>query len=595
MRLLRGMAWMGNGAVPSLDSPSGPAGSPEDWATQLAHLRPAEILESIDEAFYSLDHKWRFLYANRKAMDLWRKTPDELLSQSMIQVFPEFVGSPSHRAHEEAYASGRPVRAEVISTVLNIPVEINIFPNPSGLAVYFRDVTERRKVEQALRDREQVLSLAEQSAGIGVWDAELATSKVIGTPQFYKIMGLPPSAEPTSQEVFRALRHPDDRARVVEGFNRAIAAGADVYETEYRIIRSDGEIRWIFGRGRVVRDEQGKPVRYSGVDVDITDRKRAEAELQASEQRFRLVFDMAPNAMLILAPSGRVQLVNQAARTLFGYEERELAQRSIEDLISTGEGEDRERAHIMEILQTQQGSKRREISAVTRSNALVPVEIGLNPVRMGNETAVLAAIVDVTERKRADAQRDLLLRELDHRIKNIFAVISAMISQSARHGSGDRQFAESLRQRIDALSRAHSLIHGTRAGGTITVGDVVNAVLQPHTEHAARVQVGGSATMLSADFAVALSMIAHELVTNAVKYGALSTPSGKVLVEWASAPSPEPRLRLTWREEGGPRVQPPVRTGFGSTVLTQCARGLGGEIAIDFGPDGLVATLEAPL
>ena len=190
-----------------------------------------------------------------------------------------------------------------MSTVLGTPVELNIFPNSSGLAVYFRDVTEQWRGEQELRDRDQILSLAEQSAGIGVWDADLATGQVRGTAQFYEIMGLPPSSEPVQQDVFRALRHPDDRDRVVDGFRAAMAAGADAYETEYRIIRPDGKVRWIFGRGRVVRDRQGNPVRYSGVDVDITERKEAEARLRESEQRFRQAFNPAQKLGAIVEAS----------------------------------------------------------------------------------------------------------------------------------------------------------------------------------------------------------------------------------------------------------------------------------------------------
>src|SRR5512140_1599585 len=108
------------------------------------------------------------------------------------------------------------------------------------------------------------LTLAEQSAGIGVWSIDLATGLARGTAQYFRIMGLEPTNDPVRMELVRALRHPDDRQRVVEGFRRALEGGADAYEIEYRIVRPDGETRWIFGRGRVVRDASGRPIRYSG-------------------------------------------------------------------------------------------------------------------------------------------------------------------------------------------------------------------------------------------------------------------------------------------------------------------------------------------
>ena len=127
------------------------------------------------------------------------------------------------------------------------------------------------------------LTLAEQSAGIGVWSIDLKTGLVRGTAQFFRIMGLEPTGDQVPVEALRALRHPQDRARVVAGFRNALEGGSDSYEMEYRVIHPDGRVRWIFGRGRVVRDADGTPIRYSGVDLDITDRKAAEAELAAAK------------------------------------------------------------------------------------------------------------------------------------------------------------------------------------------------------------------------------------------------------------------------------------------------------------------------
>lgn len=134
---------------------------------------------------------------------------------------------------------------------------------------------------QALRDRHELLALAEQSAGIGIWDTDLGSDMVRATPTFFRLMGLPVSTLPVHNDVVRAVRHPDDAQRVRTGFLEALARGEDSYEVEYRIVRpKDGELRWIFGRGRTVRDAEGRPVRYSGVDIDITERKRAEEHVR---------------------------------------------------------------------------------------------------------------------------------------------------------------------------------------------------------------------------------------------------------------------------------------------------------------------------
>jgi PAS domain S-box-containing protein len=259
-------------------------------AHRAGEARAAEILESIDDGFYAIDHEWRFLYVNRQAERLWGVRREDILGRSVFEVYPHFAGSKSRAAHEQAMAEARPVRIETVSAIFGAPIEINIFPNPSGLSVYFRDISERVRMEQALRERDEILTLAERSAEIGVWDVDLATGLVRGTPQFFRILGLEPSDGPVPLEQLRAIRHPDDRERVVQGFKDALESGADYYENEYRIIRPDKQVRWIFGRGRVVRDARGRAVRYSGVDIDLTERKRMEEhqELLVSELSHRV-------------------------------------------------------------------------------------------------------------------------------------------------------------------------------------------------------------------------------------------------------------------------------------------------------------------
>ncbi|MEO8676699.1 MAG: ATP-binding protein, partial [Casimicrobiaceae bacterium] len=128
------------------------------------------------------------------------------------------------------------------------------------------------------------LALAEESAGIGVWSIDLTENRVRGTAQFFRILGLEPTSDSVPVDVIRALRVPGDRERVLAGFREALGTGGDTYEIEYRIIRPDGNLRWIFGRGRVIRDGEGRPVRYSGVDLDITERKATEDALDAARQ-----------------------------------------------------------------------------------------------------------------------------------------------------------------------------------------------------------------------------------------------------------------------------------------------------------------------
>lgn len=237
---------------------------------------PDDILETIGEGFYALDDELRFVYLNRVTETEWGMLRADLIGRRATEVFPQWIGSESHVAHLRALSERKPQLLETVSSVTGRAVELRVFPRADGLSGFFRDISARKEIERKLRERDELLRLAEASAGIGIWDMEMGTQLVRATPQFFRILGLEPTQEPVPIAQLRALRHPDDREKVVTDFAAAIARGDDQYESEYRIIRPDGEVRWVFGRGRVVRDAGGKVVRYSGVDLDITQRKKYE-------------------------------------------------------------------------------------------------------------------------------------------------------------------------------------------------------------------------------------------------------------------------------------------------------------------------------
>ncbi|HET7879696.1 MAG TPA: PAS domain-containing protein, partial [Acetobacteraceae bacterium] len=177
-------------------------------------------------------------------------------------------------------------------------------------------------------ENDAILRLAEEAVGIGAWDLDLTTGLLHGTAQFFRIMGLAATGDPVPIETTRCLRHPADRDRVLRDFNAALARGDDHFETEYRIIRPDGQLRWIFGRSRIVRDADGRPLRHCGVDVDITGRKLGEAALRDSEERFRRVFEQSPLGKAMADLDFRFRAVNPALCAMLGYAESELIGRS---------------------------------------------------------------------------------------------------------------------------------------------------------------------------------------------------------------------------------------------------------------------------
>ena len=596
---------------------------------------------------------------------------------------------------------------------------------------------DRGDSEKALRDRDHILSLAEESAGIGVWDAELETGLVRGTAQFFKILGLPPSSEPVPQEVFRALRHPDDRDRVVDGFKAAIAAGADVYESEYRIIRPDGQLRWIFGRGRVLRDAQGRPVRYSGVDVDVTERKETEAKLLESEQRLRQALDSAQRLAAIVEASRDaiwswnrelgIESWNAEAARLFHYRADEIVGQSLLILVPS-DLRDRAPATVKSLLNGQ-SHQRFETVRVRKDGAPIPVELTVFPLRSSDSTdtgfaticrdisarvhqeealrasetryrsAVITGrigawetnmvtrvrtwtsegmqlfglnladgrgtvggpddefkralhpqhkhmmeqfhrtadevdsypceyrivhpdgrtlwvsgrgrvvargpdgkaqlvdnmVMDVTDRKKAEEQVQLLMRETAHRSKNLLAVVGAIAAQTGRGSATIRDFQDKFSLRLRALAASQDLLVEGRSGGA-QLDQLVRQQLQAFAENGAGFEMGGPAVTISARVTQTLGLALHELATNAAKYGAWSKPGGSVDIRWRVSDDNARKLHITWTEHGGPPVKVPTRKGFGHIVFDQMVAQSGdGVVSIDYRPSGLHWSLSLPI
>lgn len=262
-----------------------------------------------------------------------------------------------------------------------------------------------------LWERDEFLELAEQSAGIGVWDMDLATGMVRGRPRFFRLMGLEPTSDPVPIEVMRSLRHPEDRTQVVDGFQQSLTKGDDYYESEYRIIHPNGSVRWILGRGRVVRDGDGAPVRYSGVDIDITERKNIEAALRAAEARFMHVFQLAPIAMTISSfGDGQYIDVNSALLSQTGYTRAEIVGRTATDLGIYVDQADFTR--VRKMLAEHGAVKDLEIRLKGKHDVKT-VLLNADVVELGGQTCLLTASIDVTERNAAEAA----LRESEERYR----------------------------------------------------------------------------------------------------------------------------------------------------------------------------------
>lgn len=229
---------------------------------QESNQRVINIFESITDAFFALDKEWKFTYLNRQAEQLLQRTRAELLGKSVWDEFPEATASAFYREYHRAVAANVSVEFEELYPSLNTWFEVHAYPSQDGLSVYFQNINERKQAEIALRESEQRLKLALQTAKLGSWQLDLQTGELSLSHQCKADFGLPPGVELSYDALFELI-HPEDRAYARKSISQALEQKTD-YEAEYRIIWEDGSVHWILTRGRGIYQANGNPTRIIG-------------------------------------------------------------------------------------------------------------------------------------------------------------------------------------------------------------------------------------------------------------------------------------------------------------------------------------------
>ena len=243
---------------------------------QDSEAQTRNILESITDGFFALDQDWRFTYVNPQAERILNRTPGDLLGKVIWEVYPGTVGTEFERAYRRT-ASER-VASSLVSFYPDHSCwyEVYAYPATDGITVYFRDVTDRKQAEEALRNSAEQLSLALTAAKLGDWSWDAATDIVTFSEQAAETFGIPPGPYMTWTQM-QDLLHPDDRERARSQVEQAIANHSD-YDVEYRVIHADQTERWVAAKGRAQYDPLGQLLGMLGVVQDVSHRKQAEVE-----------------------------------------------------------------------------------------------------------------------------------------------------------------------------------------------------------------------------------------------------------------------------------------------------------------------------
>jgi PAS domain S-box-containing protein len=437
------------------------------WSTDASALGMAFILETRPEG------SRRFVFAGPRCLGVNGVEAETVMRDA--EVFFDMI-LPEHRA---TYAAAE---AQALSALQPFDVEVAmrradgevrwhriaalLRAQPDG-AVFWDglqiEVTDRREMAAALREQNRRLAVAVEATGLGFWEWDVAAGQLNWSSRNRTLFGLGPD-EPVTIQRYLDLVHPDDRDEVRGVFAAARdRPGGGGYTLEHRIVKPDGETRWVQAHGDIAHDDTGAARLVVGTSLDITDRKAAEE------------------------------------------------------------------------------------------------------------------------------RRALLMGELAHRAKNGIAILMAIVSQTARGQESVEEFLELIMSRLQAMADSQDLV--TEAGGqAVPLANVVARALTPFGLARFDCDPAMGEVTVRGDMAIGMGLLLHEMATNAVKYGALSTAGGRIALTLDAAP--DERAAFVWREGGGPPVSPPTKPGFGTRLLQMVLRPHGGEVSFAFEPDGFRARAE---
>jgi PAS domain S-box-containing protein len=318
---------------------------------------------------------------------------------------------------------------------------------------------------------------------------------------------------------------------------------------------------------------------------DVTARREAEE----TNSRLAAIVEWSDDAIVTKDIDGIITSWNSGAERMFGYAADEVIGKPI-TLLIPADRQDEERSILARI---RRGERVEPYDTLRqrKHGGLIEISVTISPLRDPGGSIIGASKIarDITDRKRAEETLRLLANEVDHRSKNLLALVQAAVHFSTAETPEAIKVA--IEGRIQALSNVHNLLAQSRWAGA-DLRHLVTDELRPYCpEGASRADIVGPDLTLKPQSAQLIAMVVHELTTNAVKYGALSVSQGHIRVEWSR--DTKGKFKLRWSEIDGPQVQPPKRQGFGTRVLDRAIRAqLKGEIRFDWRPEGLTCEIE---
>ena len=380
--------------------------------------------------------------------------------------------------------------------------------------------------------------------------------------------------------------HPDYAERVVRQLSVALKNGETWQET-YPIRGVDGEYRWFLSRAMPLKNDQGAVVLWCGTDTDVTEQRRTSQRLMKQQR----VIELSHEALLVWDVDEGIILFNRGCEELYGHKKNEALGATAADLLKTHYPVSREA--LMEQL-AEEGAWTGEVRQSSSDGREIWVDSRLELIRTGGSQFVVETNRDITERRKADEVRNLLVGELNHRVKNTLAIVQSIAAQTGRTSATIGQFIGRFNGRVQSLSSAHHMLTEAHWSGA-SLRELITSQIAVSAGELNNIDIVGDDVFVPPQTALQMTLMLHELTTNALKHGSLSRPQGRVAISWTIEAGEMPRIVLLWTEQGGPPVTPPVARGFGTLLLERSGKLPHLRAWLEFNPQGVICRIEADL
>jgi PAS domain S-box-containing protein len=536
-------------------------------------------------------------YANPAAHLIARREGQDMVGQTLLKDTELERDDPLFHMYTRIVETGEPLETEVLLPITKEGRWLRIagVKIEKGFAVTFSDVTDRKKSELRLQESEARLSAFHQTTPDGFIIFESIRNAENEIKDFQFVYANPAAARLSG-------RDPEQLFKTTMLKEAPLLKEVGAFDQYIRVVEMGepwrGEFLYPDGRGGGVwysvtaaKVDDGVAISY----LDISREKEAEAKLRKQEDRARAILDSLISFVTLLTPEGIILDVNAAALAIASLDASDVVGKCFWDTYWWSHDADAREELRRCVLRAAKGERVLHDTTVRISgDERIAVANLLAPVvdEHGAVTSVVASGFDISDRKKAEQHREMLVGELSHRVKNSLATVQTIASHSLREASDLESFRETFVGRLMAISKCHDLLVDTTRNDA-DISQLVRDQVLPYAQGGIdrQVTMSGPPLMLGPEAAHTFGLILHELATNAAKYGALSSERGRLDISWKRGPDPrQPDTILTWVETGGPVVEPPTRRGFGSVLIEQSlSHALGGKAKIEYRPEGLWA------